>query len=93
MGATSEALQIGLVDELQDYSQIVPQALAWLRRHLALPRHAFLANRRVARADLGHLFEDDDLQAAQAFVEGWFSAPTQAALAALVAQLQARKKE
>jgi enoyl-CoA hydratase/carnithine racemase len=88
-----EALQIGLVDELQEYPAIVPQALAWLRRHLALPRHAFLANRRIARADLGRLFEDDDMQSAQAFVEGWFSAPTQAALQALVAQLQARKKE
>jgi enoyl-CoA hydratase/carnithine racemase len=88
----AEALQIGLVDELADVSAVVPQALAWLRRHLALPQHAFLANRRVARADLGRLFEDDDMVAAQAFVEGWFSAPTQASLQALVAQLQARKR-
>lgn len=87
----TEAAAIGLVDELTAVDQVVPQALAWLQRHLALPRHAFLANRRIARADLGRLFEADRLAAAGSFVEGWFSAPTQASLQALVAQLQSRR--
>ena len=89
----AEACAIGLVDELTATGEVVGRALQWLQRHLALPQHAFLANRRVARADLGRLFESEDLLAAESFVEGWFSESTQMALQALLEQLQSRRQK
>jgi Delta3-Delta2-enoyl-CoA isomerase len=83
-----EALTIGLVDELAPADQVVEQALAWARRHLALPQHAMQATRRLCRADLAALFEDPAALDLDAFVEGWFAESTQATLKTLVERLK-----
>jgi enoyl-CoA hydratase/carnithine racemase len=81
-----QARALGLVDELAEVDQVVPRALAWCRELLALPPQAMLGNRRLARADLHASFaeRDDD---GEAFLDVWFDPATQAALAAVVAQL------
>jgi len=83
----NEALRIGLVDELAPPAATVDAAMAWLRRHLALPRHAMLETRRLARADIGAQFDDRTSLGVERFVELWFAEETQATLHALVARL------
>lgn len=83
-----EAFSIGLVDELAPPDQVVDHALAWCRRHLALPAHAMAATRKLCRADLAALFDDPAALDLDAFVDGWFAESTQATLKALVARLK-----
>lgn len=88
--SAANALAYGMVDELAPLDAVVERAKAWLERHLALPRHAFDANRKIARANIVGLFDNDTLTDTQGFLDGWFSAPTQASLHKLVAQLTSR---
>lgn len=83
-----EALGIGLVDELAAPDQTVEQAVAWCRRHLAMPAHAMLATRQLCRADLAGLFDDPGALDLDAFVQGWFEPQTQATLKGLVERLK-----
>lgn len=85
----NDALACGMVDALADSPQAaVSDAVRWCEGLLALPAHAMLGNRALARAALhrhfDHLGEDD----VAAFVDGWFQADTQRTLKALVEQLQ-----
>ncbi len=84
-----EALQAGLVDVLvDDAEQSVSEAIAWCNGLLSLPRQAMLATRKIARADLGALFDtfgDEDISR---FVAGWFDPATQAGLHQLVKKIQ-----
>ncbi|MGY6588271.1 MAG: enoyl-CoA hydratase/isomerase family protein [Wenzhouxiangella sp.] len=84
----SEALAIGLVDELAAADQVVEHALAWCQRHLAMPREALLATRHLCRADLVELFRDPEALDVDGFVEGWFSESTQRTLTQLVERLK-----
>ena len=84
----SEALAIGLVDELAAADQVVEHALTWCQRHLAMPREALLATRHLCRADLVDLFRDPDALDVDGFVEGWFSESTQRTLTQLVERLK-----
>lgn len=84
----SEALAIGLVDELAAADQLVEHALAWCQRHLAMPREAMLATRHLCRADLVDLFRDPEALDVDGFVEGWFSESTQRTLGELVERLK-----
>ncbi len=80
------ALEIGLVDELVAQQDVVPRAVAWLQRLLALPHHPMLQTRAIARADLIAALDADNIQL-ERFIEGWYSPDTQQALKALVAKL------
>lgn len=80
------AVQAGLVDAVVE-DEAVEAAVAWCESHLALPRHAMLGNRQLARADLGALFDDFSELGVEAFVTGWFSEPTQATLRQVLARL------
>ena len=82
------ALTIGFVDALCEAGQAEAEAMAWCRRHLALPRRAMLATRAEARADIAGIFADADGDI-EAATDAWFSDETQATLKALVARLQA----
>ena len=84
----SEALRIGLVDELAAPGQVVERAVAWCQTHLALPPHAMLGTRKLARADLVALFDSPGELDVDSFVEGWFAEETQATLKALVERLK-----
>ena len=85
------ALQIGLVDELADIDQVIPQALAWCNKHLALPPAAMSSTRRIARRDLADIMGDAARFPADEFADSWFDEDTQAALQAMVARLKAKK--
>ncbi len=79
----SEALRIGMVDELAAMEAVVPRAIAWCETHLALPPLAMAATRRCARADLVDGFGAPGSHAVDDFVDAWFGDETQAVLRAL----------
>ena len=85
-----EALACGFVDELTGVDQVSTRALHWLGELLALPSHAMLATRALARADLADAYADVDALPLDAFVDGFFHPQTQAVLQGLVDRL--RKK-
>ena len=86
-----EALRIGLVDQVLAMEQVIPAALEWCRSLLALPAQAVAATRKLARADLVALFDELGERSHEDLMNVWFSAETQAAMRAMVAQLAARK--
>ncbi|MFK2905609.1 enoyl-CoA hydratase/isomerase family protein [Dyella ginsengisoli] len=87
---SSQALACGMVDELTGVDQVTTRALHWLRELLALPAHAMLATRALARADLADAYADVDALPLDAFVDGFFHPQTQVVLQGLVDRL--RKK-
>jgi enoyl-CoA hydratase/carnithine racemase len=87
---SAEALACGFVDELAPSARVDDRARAWLREILALPRHAMLATRKLARADLTAAFADPDALPVEVFLVGWFADATQAVLHALVARLKSK---
>lgn len=87
---SSQALACGMVDELTGVEQVSTRALHWLRELLALPSHAMLATRALARADLTEAYADVDALPLDAFVDGFFHPQTQTVLQGLVDRL--RKK-
>jgi len=56
-----------------------------------LPPLAVAATRKLARADLADLFAELGERSHEELMNVWFSAETQAAMRALVAELAARK--
>lgn len=87
MVPAAKALEYGLVDELVEPAELLPQALAWLQGLLRLPRAPMLQTRAIARADLMHALHPETLHLDR-FVEGWFDPDTQAGLHALLAKLR-----
>lgn len=89
---TSEkALEIGMVDELaDDPAAVIARAIEWCESHIALPRAAMLASRKMARADLHEHFDNSSQMGVETFVDLWFSESTQQALKALVDRLANR---
>lgn len=87
-----QALAFGFVDELTAVDQVATRALHWLNETLALPSHAMLGTRRIARADLTTAFADVDELPIDSFVESFFHPQTQATLHALVERLKNKAK-
>lgn len=90
MITSAEALACGMVDELTGVEQVTTRALHWMRELLALPSHAMLSTRAIARADLAAAYADVDALPLDAFVDGFFHPETQAVLTALVARLKSK---
>jgi Delta3-Delta2-enoyl-CoA isomerase len=86
-----EAHRIGLIDELADVDQVIPQAIAWCQKHLALPPEAMANTRRLARRDLADIMGSTARFPADEFADSWFGAETQATLQAMVARLKSKK--
>lgn len=84
----AKALEIGLIDEIVPAEQAVQQAVAWCRRHLALPQQAMLATRALCRADLADSFKAAEALDVDGFVRGWFSTETQQTMRGLVERLK-----
>lgn len=85
---SEQAHALGLVDALTDAGEVVALALHWLTELLALPSSPMLLTRAIARADIIRAldgFSETDLGH---FLDGWYSADTQAALQALLARLK-----
>lgn len=87
-----QALACGFVDELTGVEQVITRALHWLNETLALPAHAMLATRQIARADLMDTYADIDSLPIDTFVDAFFHPETQATLQALVARLKSKAK-
>lgn len=84
-----QALDIGLIDEIEaDPEATVARAIAWCENLLALPRHAMLLTREMARQDLIRSFGDSAESDAEAFVDVWFSETTRETLHALLERLK-----
>ncbi len=88
---SAEALACGFVDELTGVDQVSKRALHWLGELLALPSHAMLATRSLARADLAAAYADPDNLPLDDFVDAFFHPQTQAVLQQLVAKLKEKK--
>lgn len=86
MPTTEEAHAIGLVDEIAGVEDVASRAIAWVRELASLPRAPVLETRRIARADAVEALEERYVEL-ERFVESWFSADTQAALAAVLERL------
>jgi enoyl-CoA hydratase/carnithine racemase len=83
-----QALACGFVDETTGVEQVSTRARHWLGELLALPTHAMLTTRRLARADLIDAYADIDALPMDDFLDGFFDPNTQAVLQALVARLK-----
>lgn len=86
-----EAEACGMVDELVSADGLLNAAGAWLEALTALPREAMLGTRSLARQSLAAPFAAVTDADVEAMVDGWFSAPTQASLTAVLSKLEARK--
>ncbi|GGA18856.1 enoyl-CoA hydratase/isomerase family protein [Dyella nitratireducens] len=87
-----QALAFGFVDELTAVDQVATRALHWLGETIALPSHAMLETRKIARADLTRTYADIDALPIDAFVDAFFHPQTQATLQALVERLKNKAK-
>lgn len=81
-----QALQLGLVDELDEPDFVVSRAVEWCQCVVALPEAA-MSTRRDARADLVALFEDTSEPEQDSFTASWFSPSTQQHVRAVVERL------
>jgi 3,2-trans-enoyl-CoA isomerase len=88
---SAAALACGFVDELTGVDQVTTRALHWLGELLALPSHAMLATRALARADLATAYADPDALPLDDFIDAFFHPQTQAVLQGLVARLKSKK--
>ncbi|MDE1895118.1 MAG: enoyl-CoA hydratase/isomerase family protein [Xanthomonadaceae bacterium] len=88
---SAEALACGFVDELTGVDQVTTRARHWLGELLALPSHAMLATRTLARADLAAAYADLDALPLDDFIDAFFHPETQAVLQQLVARLKEKK--
>jgi enoyl-CoA hydratase/carnithine racemase len=84
----TEALRLGLVDELAPADGVVAATVAWAERMASLPRSAMRETRRIARADLVAQLDQIRESALDEAVARWFSDDTQRTLRALVARLK-----
>jgi len=83
-----QAHAIGMIDELAESpGDVLPAALAWCDRHLALPRHAMALSRDMARSDLRAVFDGYSARDNELYADLWFSEATQATLKQLAARL------
>lgn len=90
---SSEALACGFVDELTGVDQVTTRALHWLGNLLALPSHAMLTTRALARADLAKAYADPDALPLEDFVNAFHHPQTQAVLQQLVARLKSKSEK
>lgn len=81
-----QALQFGLVDELNEPDFVVSRAVEWCQCVVALPEAA-MSTRRDARADLVALFENTSEPEQDSFTASWFSPSTQKHVRAAVERL------
>jgi 3,2-trans-enoyl-CoA isomerase len=87
----SEALRVGLVDELAPVEQIIEHAIARAQGMLALPPNAMTTTRQEARKDLGALFSSDLDPELEKVLAGWWHPETQSTLRVIAEQLGKKK--
>jgi enoyl-CoA hydratase/carnithine racemase len=90
MMSPAEALRVGFVDAVVPPAEVVPHAIGWAERLVALPRGAMRETRRIARADLVEQFDAVGPERHDEATERWFSPETQAVMHGLVERLAKR---
>jgi len=84
-----EALEIGLVDALEDgHEETIQHTLRWCKELLALPQHAMLGNREIARNRYKEAFSAIADESVTSLTDSWFSEATQTVLQDFVAGLK-----
>jgi enoyl-CoA hydratase/carnithine racemase len=86
MPEASDALRLGLVDELTDIDEVSVRARSWLEGLLHLPQPAMLETRRIARAAVIDCLRDERIDL-ERFVACWMEPDTQTALRAMLARI------
>src|SRR5947209_8133231 len=84
----SDALSLGMVDEVVPQELVVPRAVAWCEGLLKLPRFAMETTRKKARADLVEACEKGMAHEVEAVAEQWWNEETQSVLRSLVSRLR-----
>ncbi|MGE0640067.1 MAG: enoyl-CoA hydratase/isomerase family protein [Thermoanaerobaculia bacterium] len=87
----SEALRIGLVDELVPEEKVVDRAIAIARDLIKLPPRAMATTRALCRRNLVEAFARQEERTYERFVTDWFGDETQGAMRALVDRLRKKK--
>ncbi|MDI1252860.1 enoyl-CoA hydratase/isomerase family protein [Thermomonas sp.] len=82
----TEALAIGLVDELTGIDEVATRARVWLEGLLQLPRGPVLETRRIARRDVVAALQPERIDLSR-FVAAWMQPDTQAGLRAMLARI------
>ncbi|NND54505.1 MAG: enoyl-CoA hydratase/isomerase family protein [Gammaproteobacteria bacterium] len=80
-----QALQIGMVDELADVTEVVPRALEFARELTSLPPESMNYTRLAAKPEI--LTRPLESAEIRALTDAWFSEETQSTMRALVASL------
>jgi len=80
MPDSQQCLELGMVDALADVDSVVSVAAGWASELLALAPGPMLATRKLARAELVAALSSFGDAQLETFIEGWYSADTQAAL-------------
>ncbi len=83
-----QALAAGLVDEVVPAADVIPSALAWCGKMLALPKEAMSLTRREARRDLHQLFESGMDAELATVIANWWTPETQETLRSLVEKMK-----
>ncbi|HXQ64791.1 MAG TPA: enoyl-CoA hydratase/isomerase family protein [Steroidobacteraceae bacterium] len=83
----SQALELGLVDELAPLEAVEARARGWLERMLALPPQAYAATRAVVRRDLVAIMHGVGAAELDLMAQAWRSVETRTTLRALVEKL------
>jgi Delta3-Delta2-enoyl-CoA isomerase len=86
----TEALGIGLVDEITDAGNVVTRAVEWCNSLLALPPRAMSVTRDKSRVDLVALFERVEPEIEE-MIQSWWSAEAQTTLRAVAERLTKKK--
>jgi len=83
----SEALGLGLIDEVVAPERVVPKAVEWCEQLLKLPSQAMTETRSKARADMVALFDDlrDEIASVAA---SWWSQEAQNTLKEVAEKLR-----
>jgi enoyl-CoA hydratase/carnithine racemase len=89
----SEAVNVGLVDEIAPADQVVSRAIAACEDLLALPPEAMAITRRQARSDLTGLFEGDIKPELEQVTASWWSEEAQRVLRRLVEELAMKRAQ
>jgi Delta3-Delta2-enoyl-CoA isomerase len=88
----TEALRVGLVDEISPADEVVPRAIVWATDLLTRPPQAMAATRRLARQPLVDAFASLGDKAMDEIMTAWSAPEAQATLSAIAARLGKGKR-
>jgi len=88
--APTEALEIGLVDQISPVDAVVSAAVEWCSKLTELPPHALRGTRQTVRSDLIDVVRRSRSQDVEAMAREWFRPEVQGPLRKLAEQLTSK---